>query len=90
MYLIRKTAKFRKSAKRYLRSEKSNYDLLLEVIDNISNGKKLDEKFRDHQLSGMMSDYRECHVRPDLLLVYKVQGDLLILANIGSHSELFG
>lgn len=51
----------------------------------------LDAKYRDHELSGNWSGYRECHIKPDLLLIYrKVNHDVLRLARLGSHSELFG
>ncbi|HDX6298077.1 TPA: type II toxin-antitoxin system YafQ family toxin, partial [Campylobacter fetus subsp. venerealis] len=48
-------------------------------------------KFKDHQLKGEYKDFRECHIKPDLLLVYKKDKDLLILIafKLGSHSEIF-
>ena len=51
----------------------------------------LDASYHDHALSGDMKGYRECHIRPDLLLVYRYVGeDWLILERLGSHAELFG
>lgn len=51
----------------------------------------LDPRYRDHDLSGNWAGYRECHVKPDLLLIYRKSGtDILRLARLGSHSELFG
>jgi mRNA interferase YafQ len=51
----------------------------------------LPENNRDHALSGDWNGYRECHVKPDLLLIYrKPDRDTLRLARLGSHSELFG
>lgn len=51
----------------------------------------LDARHRDHDLSGDWAGYRECHVKPDLLLIYrKSDSDALRLARLGSHSELFG
>ena len=51
----------------------------------------LDTKCRDHDLSGDWAGYRECHIKPDLLLIYrKSDTDMLRLARLGSHSELFG
>ena len=48
-------------------------------------------KYRDHELNGDWKGYRECHVKPDLLLIYrKVDTDILRLARLGSHSALFG
>lgn len=47
-------------------------------------------KYRDHALIGDWSGYRECHLKPDLLLIYKkVEQSVLQLARLGSHSELF-
>jgi mRNA interferase YafQ len=51
----------------------------------------LEAKYRDHDLSGDWAGYRECHIKPDLLLIYrKSDEDSLRLARLGSHSELFG
>ena len=50
---------------------------------------KLPEKYKDHDLLGSYIDYRECHVKPDVLLIYKADEQLLYLYRIGSHSELF-
>ena len=52
----------------------------------------LPEKNRDHALSGTWSSYRECHISPDWLLIYKQQNDILVLtlARIGTYSKLFG
>ncbi|MGD1641148.1 type II toxin-antitoxin system YafQ family toxin [Klebsiella pneumoniae] len=48
-------------------------------------------RYRDHDLSGDWAGYRECHIKPDLLLIYrKSDADTLRLARLGSHSELFG
>jgi photosystem II stability/assembly factor-like uncharacterized protein/mRNA-degrading endonuclease YafQ of YafQ-DinJ toxin-antitoxin module len=55
------------------------------------NDKPLSEKHRDHALSGEWRDYRECHLKPDLLLIYrKPDSQVLQLVRLGSHSELFG
>jgi mRNA interferase YafQ len=49
-----------------------------------------DSKYRDHELSGRWGGYRECHLKPDLLLIYsKAHAGILRLARLGSHSELF-
>ena len=47
------------------------------------------EKYKDHQLIGKMKDFRECHIKPDLLLIYMIEDNTLKLVDIGSHSELF-
>ena len=66
-------------------------DALKHVLVALANDQPLEPRHRDHDLSGTWSGYRECHVKPDLLLIYrKPDADLLRLARLGSHSELFG
>ncbi len=60
-----------------------------EVLHSLPNDIPLPEKYRDHPLKGDLSDYRECHIKPDLLLIYATREQELHLARLGSHSELF-
>lgn len=61
------------------------------VIDALVLDQPLAASYRDHSLTGEWTGCRECHIKPDLLLIYKKVGDdKLILARFGSHSELFG
>lgn len=64
---------------------------LKKVIIALANQEVLDVKYRAHQLGGNYSGYMECHVKPDLLLIYKHSLDelYLYLARVGSHSKLF-
>ncbi len=57
----------------------------------LANGEVLEEKYRDHDLTGNYKGCRECHVEPDWLLIYEVVDDVLVLMlyRVGSHSELF-
>lgn len=68
-----------------------NQDLIDEVVFQLANCQKLEQKFCDHALKGKYSQYRECHIKPDLLLIYKINKDVLelYLMQIGSHKELF-
>ena len=67
------------------------WSLLPEVLKLLLVDEPLPEKNRDHALSGDWAGYRECHIKPDLLLIYrKPDADTLRLARFGSHSELFG
>ncbi len=59
------------------------------VISTLQKDEPLAEKYSDHALSGDWLGYRDCHVKPDLVLIYKVALKILKLARIGSHSELF-
>jgi len=62
---------------------------LVEVLYLLSNDHPLPEKYRDHALVGDLQGFHECHVKPDLLLIYKLSDELLELARLGSHAELF-
>ena len=66
-------------------------DLIDEVVFKLASGEILEQKFYDHQLKGKYSQYRECNVKPDLLLIYQINNDVLelYLMQVGSHSELF-
>ena len=64
---------------------------LMPVLASLANDQPLDARQGDHDLSGVWAGYRECHVKPDLLLIYReTDSDTLRLARLGSHSELFG
>lgn len=66
-------------------------DLLNEVVDKIAAGTALPEKNRDHELTGNYIGFRECHIQPDWLLVYKIDNHelILFLSRTGTHSDLF-
>lgn len=64
--------------------------LLQAAIDTLRIPAALPEKNKDHQLAGNYSGYRECHIEPDWLLIYKQTADELQLFRTGTHSDLFG
>ena len=66
-------------------------ELLTDVIKKIANGEVLEPKYKDHQLSGNFGFYRECHIQPDWLLIYEIDGEqlILLLSRTGTHSDLF-
>ena len=68
-----------------------NLDLLDSVVNTLANGEKLPDKNHDHELSGEYRGFREGHVQPDWLLVYRINNDelFLFLSRTGSHSDLF-
>ena len=90
MLTIKYQSAFKKDYKRIV---KRGYDirLLEEVISILANQEPLPEKFRDHSLLGKYTGCRECHITPDWLLIYEIDGDELILylTGTGSHSDLF-
>jgi mRNA interferase YafQ len=64
---------------------------LMPVLVALANDQPLAPRYRDHDLSGDWNGYRECHIKPDLLLIYrKPDANTLRLARLGSHGELFG
>jgi len=86
--LVRKS-RFKKDFKKLLSSGR-NPDELAAVIQILANEETLPESYRDHALIGDYAGCRECHIRPDWLLIYKVTQTELILVRTGSHSQLFG
>jgi mRNA interferase YafQ len=68
-----------------------NLDLLDYTVQQLASGIPLPGKYRDHALSGNWTGYRECHITPDWLLVYRIKNDILVLmlTRTGSHSDLF-
>ena len=74
-------------------AKKRNYNLneLKAVIDILAQGKKLPNEYSDHSLSGDYNDFRECHIKPDWLLIYSIYDDELelFLLRTGTHSDLY-
>lgn len=92
MRRIDRTNAFRRDFKREMRGRhrRDLESLLTSVISLLMDDRPLTEKNRDHALAGEWRDFRECHLKPDLLLIYrKVNADILQLVRLGSHSELF-
>lgn len=66
-------------------------DDLRPILIALATDTPLEPRYRDHDLSGDWAGYRDCHVKPDLVLIYrKPDADTLRLARLGSHSEVFG
>ena len=68
-----------------------NLNLIKEVIEMLANEKELPQKYKNHQLIGNYTGFMECHIRPDWLLIYKIEQNKLILtlSRTGTHSDLF-
>ena len=62
-----------------------------DVIEKLSRGEKLPERYKNHPLKGILKGYYDCHVLPDLVLIYKIEKEslILILFDIETHSNLF-
>lgn len=87
---LRETAKFRRDCKKIERSgnEKAQRNLAL-VIKLLLHESALPPEFRDHGLTGNWIGFRDCHIGPDILLIYKATQTAVYLTRLGSHSELF-
>lgn len=85
------TSQFKKD---YKRIKKRGYALqdLHSVLQKLANGESLDARNCDHALVGDYEGFRECHIKPDWLLIYAIDGDQLILtaSRTGTHSDLLG
>ncbi|MGA3372576.1 MAG: type II toxin-antitoxin system YafQ family toxin [Terracidiphilus sp.] len=93
MRAIERSSAFKRDNKREARGRHgATLDAdLVPILVALANDFPLEPKHRDHDLSGDWEGYRECHVKPDLLLIYKkTDAESLRLARLGSHSELFG
>ena len=90
MLKIRVHRLFKKDLKRIERRG-YNLDLLRTTVSFLAEQKTLPEKYKDHRLTGDYTGYRECHITPDWLLVYRIDRDQLIfvLTRTGTHSDLF-
>lgn len=84
------TSQFKKDYKTAIKRH-FNMELLDNIIRTLSRGEALPEKNRDHSLSGDWSGFRECHITPDWLLIYRIDNDIVVLtlARTGTHSDLF-
>lgn len=78
---------FRKDLERIKRTGRDT-TRLLETIELLTNSQPLPPTSRDHQLTGNLKDYRECHLGGDWLLIYQLTEESAILIRTGSHSEL--
>lgn len=91
-YKIDFTTNFKQQVKKMVKQDK-NIQELLEIITRLANKEKLEPKYKDHSLINdkTYKECRECHIRPDWLLIYKYEKNRLVIVLLatGSHSELF-
>lgn len=89
-YIVKNTSQFKKDYK-LAQKQGLNINLLKDVVAKLANGETLPEKHRDHSLTGNWLGFRECHIRPDWLLIYRIDDDILTLtlSRTGTHSDLF-
>ncbi len=87
---LQMTSQFRKDLKQ-AKKRGWNLDLLSEIIEKLLRQEVLESKFCDHALTGNYNGFRECHIKPDWLIIYAVDNNKLVLtaSRTGSHSDLF-
>jgi len=88
MRSIRRDTQFKKDVNKALKRNK-NINKLKKIINLLVKAEKLPLENRDHQLKGTLKDCRECHIEPDWLLIYRIEGSELCLVRTGTHSDLF-
>jgi len=84
------SSQFQRDLKKLAKSGRYKVDELIRLVETLANDLPLETKQKDHPLLGQWQHYRECHIKPDWLLIYKLETGRLTLARTGSHSELFG
>lgn len=89
-YTLKPTSQFKKDLK-LMKKRGNDLTLLEEVLNLLADGKPLAEKYRNHTLTGNFGGCSECHIKPDWLLVYEYDEEILYLylLRTGSHSDLF-
>ena len=88
MKAIFQTSQFKKDFK-MIKKRGKDLNKLKEVVTAIAKSEALQVRQRDHALSGNWSASRDCHIEPDWILIYRVDGEFLFLERTGSHSDLF-
>ena len=87
-YKLFKTNLFKRAFKK-LRLSESQEQAFIKVIYKLLNDIELEKKYREHALTGKYAGFKECYIKPDLLLIYQINQDILKLVDIGTHSTLF-
>lgn len=92
MLEVRLSRNFKKSFKRVSLHKKFKQETFDYILFMLASRLELPLKYKDHALQGIHKDKRECHLAPDLLLIYSIEKNILILnlLDIGTHSNLFG
>ena len=88
LFQIKYSNTFKKDIKLMQRRGKEMHKFKI-VIDLLASGESLPQKYRDHALIGNYIEHRECHIEPDWLLIYRIEGDILFFERTGTHADLF-
>lgn len=83
------TNEFKRDFKRVAKSGRYKLQDFEDVLMFLRSDAEIPKKYRDHALVGDWQGYRECHIKPDWLLIYQTTEDIVVLVRTGSHSSLF-
>lgn len=91
MYQVVLSRRYTTALKRFSRRKDFSNEVLEGIISALTRGEILEQKYNDHQLSGEFQEYRECHVKNNILLMYQKHENILVLllVNLGTHDDLF-
>lgn len=84
-----RTSQFKRDYRKRVHTPKAEM-AVADVLGRLLSGGPFEPHHRDHALKGTSAHIRDCHVQPDLLLLYEIKGDFDILRRLGSHVDLFG
>ncbi len=87
-YSIRRTTQFKKDVK-HLAGNGKDIEKLFFVVNELAEGRRLASHYKDHSLKGKHKKKHDCHIEPDWILLYAIEGDELVLYRTGSHAHLF-
>lgn len=82
------TNQFKKDIK-ILKKRNADISLLKNIIEILCNEQPIPEKHKDHSLSGNWCGCRDCHIKPDWILIYQIGNGIIVFERTGSHSDLF-
>ncbi len=89
MYTLDYSTQFKKDFKKITKKPIPDIIEVGNVISELQKGRTLETKYVDHPLSGNWDGFRDCHIKPDLVLIYRIHENTLQLARIGSHNDVF-
>lgn len=91
VYEVVKTKRFKTAYKRIRNLKDFDRKVFVDVVHTLASGNTLTQEYRDHRLTGNLKSFRECHLSPDILLLYQIDDGILVLTlvSIGNHAQLF-
>ena len=88
---LSRSKQFKKDMRLYAsKMSDKHFEMLVNALSALVENKRLPALFKDHQLNGKLSAYREFHIGGDLLVLYVIQEDVIYLFRLGTHAEVLG